>query len=138
MRKYLHTIALILLVLALFVDLVIWGAVPDLPEIGAHMVRSANTEAVLASAYIALGGPLDAAVDALHSIGTSVMTSATEPLLVQIVEQPNLAMDLTLSGQGNRALGWIQTLYWAPLVLLVAFLILWATRPKTVSLIRKR
>ncbi|MGB0135213.1 hypothetical protein [Dokdonella sp.] len=138
MRKHLHKIALFLLLLALLLDLAIWGAVPDLPEIGGHMVRSAHAEAMLASTYIALGGPLDALVGSLHGFGTHLMTTATAPLVEQIVEQPNLAMDLTLAGAGNGSLEWIRTLYWAPPILLVVFLILWATKPKVVNLIRKR
>lgn len=138
MRKHLHKIAFVLLLLAVLFDLAIWGAVPDLPEIGSHMVTSAHAEALLASTYMALGTPLDAAVGSLHGMGTNLMTAAMQPLLEQIVAEPNLAMDLTLSGSANSALGWVRTFYWAPPVLLVIFLLLWATRPKVVSLIRKR
>ena len=138
MRKHLHTIALILLVLALLVDLVIWGAVPDLPEVGSHLVKSANAEAILASTYMVIGVPLDAAIASFHGMGTSLMTAAMEPLQAQIIEQPALAMDLTFSAPANRSLGWVRTFYWAPPVLLLLFLIFWATKPKVVSLIRKR
>ncbi|MEZ5460650.1 hypothetical protein [Dokdonella sp.] len=138
MRKHLHKIAFVLFLLALFGDLVIWGAVPDLPEIGAHMVKSAHAEAILASTYIALGTPLDGLFGSLHGIGTSLMTDATEPFVEHILSEPNLAMDLTLSGSANSALGWIRTFYWAPPILLVVFLALFATKPKVVSLIRKR
>ena len=138
MRKHLHKIAFVLLLIALMIDLVIWGAVPDLPDIGGHMAKSAHAEAILASTYMAVGTPLDAAVGSFHGIGTSLMTAAMEPLREQIVAEPNLAMDLTLSGQANGALGWVRTFYWAPSILLVLFLILWATKPKVVSLIRKR
>ena len=138
MRKHLHKIALFLFLLAFLVNLMIWGAVPDLPDIGEHMVNSAHAEAILASTYIALGTPLDAVVGLLHGIGTSWMTQATTPMLEQILSEPNLAMDLTLSGSANGALGWVRTFYWAPPILLVIFLILWATKPKVVSLIRKR
>lgn len=138
MRKHLHKIAFVLFLLAFMVDLVIWGAVPDLPGIGGHLVRSAHAEAMLASTYMVVGTPLDAAVGVFHGMGTSLMTSAMEPLQAQIVAEPTLAMDLTLSGQANAALDWIRTFYWAAPILLLVFLILWATKPKVVSLIRKR
>lgn len=138
MRKHLHKLAFALFLLAVVINLAIWGAVPDLPQIGEHMTASAHAEAFLASAYMALGAPLDALVGPFHAFGTGLMTAATEPLLERILAEPNLAMDLTLSGSANSALDWIRFVYWATPVLLVIFVLLWATKPKTVSLIRKR
>lgn len=57
MRRHLHTIALILFVLVFLFDLVLWGAVPGLPDVGTSIERSAHAEAVLASLYLALGVP---------------------------------------------------------------------------------
>lgn len=138
MRKHLHTIALILFLFVFFIDLVLWGAVPTLPDVGDHIVRSANTEAVLASLYIALGTPLDAFLPALGNLGAQVMTQGLDGSFAQIVESPNLAMDLIFNASYNSTHGWIRTFYWAAPVMLVVFLILWAVKPKTVSLIRKR
>lgn len=138
MRKHLHTIALVLFLLVFFFDLVFWGAVPGIDQVGPHIERSAGNEAVLASLYMALGVPLDGFLPALGSFGAQVMTRGLEPAFAQILEAPNLAMDLILNDSFNATHGWIKTLYWAPPVLLVAFLVLWVTRPKTVSLIRKR
>ncbi|HPG95133.1 MAG TPA: hypothetical protein PLR28_11305, partial [Dokdonella sp.] len=74
MRRHLHTIALVLLVLVFLFDLVLWGAVPGLPEVGGIIERSANSEAILASIYISLGGFLDGAVAGLNSLGSAMMT----------------------------------------------------------------
>ncbi len=138
MRGHLHTIALVLVILTLLLDLTFWGAVPDLPDVGGAIKRSANSEAVLASTYIFAGGYLDSAIPALGHFGASVMSDALSPAFPQIVEQPNLAMDLILSSDFNAAHGWIKTLYWAPPILFLAYLLLWWLRPKAVKLIRTR
>ncbi len=138
MRRHLHTIALILLGLALLFDLVLWGAVPDLPEVGPQIARSANSEAILASTYMALGAYLDAAVSGLHAFGTHMMTDALSPGFARIIEEPSVAMDLILNSTFNRSHEWVKTMYWAPPVLLVVFGILFAFRPKQVKLIRTR
>lgn len=138
MRRHLHTIALVLLGLALLLDLALWGAVPDLPGVGPQIAHSAQSETMLASTYMFLGGFLDAAVGGLHAYGTQMMTDALSPGFARIMEDPNVAMDLILNADFNRSHGWVKTLYWAPPVLLVIFGILFAFRPKQVKLIRTR
>ena len=138
MRRHLHTIALALLGLTLFFDLVLWGAVPDLPEVGAKIAHSAHSEAILASTYMLLGGYLDGAVSSLHTFGLNMMTDALSPGFARIIEDPNVAMDLILNSTFNRSHGWVKTLYWASPILLVIFAILFAFRPKQVKLIRTR
>ncbi len=135
MRRHLHTIVLAFLVLALFLDCVLWGAVEGLPDVGAQIVRSAHSEAMLASAYLFLGGFLDSAVSSLHGFGTSIMTDALSPAFARIIEAPNLAMDLIFSSTFNSAHRWVKWLYWAPPFLFVLYLVLWVLRPKTVKLI---
>jgi hypothetical protein len=138
MRRFLHLIALGLFLLTLLLDLVFWGAVPDLPDVGPLIDRSASAEAILASTYIALGGFLDSAVSSLHDLGASVMTSALSDGFARIIEDPNLAMDMILSSTFNSTHRWVKVLYWAPPILFVAFLVLWVFRPKTVKLIPTR
>jgi hypothetical protein len=138
MRRYLHMIALALLLLALLLDLVFWGAVADLPDVGPLIARSAHTEAILASTYMALGGYLDSAVTSLGDLGASVMTSALSDGFARIVEDPNLAMDVILSSTFNSTHRWVKVLYFAPPILFLVFLVLWVFRPKTVKLIPTR
>ncbi|HOX73039.1 hypothetical protein [Dokdonella sp.] len=138
MRRHLHTIALVLLVLVFLFDLVLWGAVPGLPEVGGIIERSANSEAILASIYISLGGFLDGAVAGLNSLGSAMMTDGLGDGFARMIEDPSIAMDLILASTYNRTHGWIKTLYWATPVLSVTFLLLWLVRPKKVDLIRKR
>ena len=105
MRRHLHTIALILFVLVFLFDLVLWGAVPGLPDVGTSIERSAHAEAVLASLYLALGVPLDAAVGALHSLGTGIMTAGLGPGFERILAEPHVAMDLIFSSSFNATHG---------------------------------
>lgn len=138
MRGYLHIIALVLLGLTLLFDLVLWGAVPDLPEVGPLIARSAHSEAILASTYMALGGYLDAAIQAFHELGMQLMGDALSPGYARIIEDPNVAMDLVLNSNFSRGHGWVKILYWAPPILLVLYAVLFALRPKQVKLIRTR
>ena len=130
MRRHLHTIALILFVLVFLFDLVLWGTVPGLPDVGSSIERSAH--------YLALGVPLDAAVGALHSLGTGIMTAGLSPGFERILAEPHVAMDLIFSSSFNATHGLIKWLYWAAPVLLVLYVLLWIMRPKQVAFIKKR
>ena len=138
MRRRLHLVASILFVIALLFDLVVWGAVPGLPEVGAGIERSARNEALLASTYIALGSYIDRMLPALEAFGAGLMTSAIGDAFARIAENPNLAMDLILTQSFNRTHGWLKTMYWATPVLLAISALLWARKPKKVSLIGRR
>ena len=138
MRRHLHYFALALFFLAFLWDLVLWGAVPDLPEVGAMIEQSASHEAFLASLYLALGHPLDSFLPTLGTLGNSMMTSALDEGFARIIETPYLAMDVILNASYNSMHNWVKALYWAPPILLVAFAVLWATRPRTVNLVRRR
>jgi len=138
MKKRLHVIAWVLFVLVALINVVIWGAVPRIPDVGEKIRRSANTEAPLAATYIALGSWLDESVPALDAWGRSVMIQAIEPAFERIAQEPAVAMDLILSNTYNRTHSTVRTLYWAAPVLLVLAMVLWFRRPKTVSLIGRR
>jgi hypothetical protein len=69
MKRHLHVVALVLCVLSLLYDLVVWGALPRVPEVGEDIVASANREAPLAATYILLGNPIDSALAPLMTWG---------------------------------------------------------------------
>jgi hypothetical protein len=138
MRRNLHYVTLVLFLLAFLWDLVLWGAVPDLPEVGPAIEYSASNEAFLGSLYIALGQALDGFLPALAGFGASIMSGAVGEGFARMVEAPNLAMEIILGPSFNSLHAWVKLLYWASPLLLVTFLILWATRPKKVSLARHR
>lgn len=138
MRKHLHTIALVLLLLTLLFDLAVWGAVPDLKTVGPLIEESADNEAFLASMYIGAGSALDGAMPSLGAFGGAVMKDGLGEAFPAIIEAPNLAMDLIFSASYNGTHNWIKLQYWAPPVLLVLYLVLWLIRPKKVNLVGKR
>lgn len=138
MKRRLHLIALGLFVVVLLADLVMWGAVPTLPDVGVAIERSARNEALLASTYIALGSRLDAWVPMLGNAGAAMMTSAISPAFERIGEDPSVAMDLILNSSYSRAHFWLKFAYWGAPILLVLSLVLWVRKPKQVSLIRGR
>ena len=138
MRRRLHLVAIVLFVVASLFNLIVWGAVPALPDVGAAIENSARKEALLASTYITLGSHVDRFVPALGTAGAALMTSAASEAFAQIGEDPNVAMDLILTRTFNRTHGWLKTMYWATPILLALSALLWARKPKKVSLIGRR
>lgn len=138
MRKHLHNIALVLLVISIFFDLVLWGAVADLEAVGPLIEQSAHNEAFLASMYIGAGGVLDGAISSLGAFGSAVMKDGLSDAFPAMIDAPNLAMDLIFGASYNGTHGWIKLLYWAPPVLFVLYLVLWFFRPKKVILVGRR
>lgn len=138
MLKRLHLIFFVLFVVAFGFNLIVWGAVPELADVGPDIERSAGKEAMLASGYIALGRHLDSAVPALGDYGGKVMTASVGEAFPRIRQDPNLAMDLILSSRYNRTHGWLKFCYWAAPTLLVLTIVLWVRRPKKVRLIGAR
>jgi hypothetical protein len=137
MKVRLYLFALVLFAFCLFYDLVVWGSVRLLPDVGAAIADSARREAPLATAYIAIGGVLDAWVPPLGSFGASVLETAWGEGFARIREDPGVAMDLIFSSRWNVAHGWLKTMYWAAPVLLVVTLILWLRKPKPVRTLRR-
>ena len=69
MKTRLHVIAMVLFALCFLYDLVVWGSVRSLPEVGPGIADSARREAPLATAYITLGEALDSAVPFFQDYG---------------------------------------------------------------------
>ena len=138
MKRRLHLIALSLFVLSLFYDLVVWGALPQLPEVGASIVSSARREAPLATTYITLGRGLDAAVPSLQAFGTQRLDDAFGAGFERIRGDATVAMDLIFHTTWNTQHRWLKTMYWAAPVLLLLTLVSWVRRPQPVRTFGKR
>ncbi|MFI4969547.1 MAG: hypothetical protein ACHP7D_05035 [Lysobacterales bacterium] len=138
MKRRLHLIALTLFVITLFYDVVVWGALPRLPEVGASIVDSARREAPLASTYIAIGSGLDGAVPALQAFGEQRLTSAFGDGFERIRGDATVAMDLIFNRTWNSEHRWLKTMYWAAPFLLLLSLVLWVRRPKPVRVFGAR
>lgn len=136
MKRRLHLIALVLFVLTLGYDLVVWGALPRFPGIGAQIAASARHEAVLATTYMALGGPLDAAVPALQGFGERRLSAAFAEGLAE--SDAEAAMDVIFNSTWNAQHRWLKLMYWAPPLLLVLTLLLWSRKPRQVRVFSGR
>lgn len=138
MKGRLHLFALLSFVVTLLYDLVVWGAVPALDEIGPSIATSARREAPLAATYIALGAPLDRAIRPLQAFGQRRLTAAFGEGFERIREDRNVAMDLIFAMTWNDRHRWIKAMYWAPPLLLALTLVLWLRRPKQVHTLARR
>jgi len=137
MKSRLHVIALVLFVLCLLYDLVVWGSVRVLPDVGPGIAESARREAPLAATYITLGDLIDSAVPSLQAFGSDRLTDAFGEGFERIRADPTVAMDLIFGTTWNASHRWIKTMYWAAPVLLLLTLILWLRRPKAVHMVRR-
>ncbi len=138
MGSRLRWYALVVLILALLFDLVIWGAVPQLPTIGAGISASAHREAPLATTYITLGAPLDKAIPALGTFGTVYLQDAFAEGTQRLADTPTLSMELIFGESWNRAHRWLKAAYWLPPILLVVTILSWWLRSREVRLIPHR
>ncbi len=137
MKSQLHVIAMVLFAICFLYDIVIWGGVPALPKVGAGIADSAHREAPLATTYMAIGVPLDAAMPALGDYATARLTEAFEEGFDRIREDPTVAMDLIFETTWNPTHRWIKAMYWGAPVMLLITTVLWFRRPKAVHAFRR-
>jgi hypothetical protein len=138
MKRRLHLIALILFGATLLYDLVVWGALPQLPEVGPSIVDSARREAPLATIYISLGSYVDAAVPSLQAFGQQRAIDAFGEGFERIRGDSTVAMDLIFNATWNLQHRWIKTLYWAAPFFLLLAIVLWTRRPTQVRTLGRR
>lgn len=137
MKRHLHLIALIFFVVSLLYDIVIWGALPLLPDVGASIVASARREAPLAATYISIGRGLDDAFPSLQAFGAQRLAGALGDGFERIRDDPTVAMDLIFGTTWNRQHRWIKTVYWAAPFFLLLFIVSWLRRPRQVSALNR-
>ena len=138
MRAHLHWYAISLFVLVLAYDCIVWGAASRLPDVGPHLLASAQGEAPLVYMYMRVGRVIDQSVPALDSWGQQHATAALSEGFARINDDPRVAMDLVFSRTWNAPHATLKALHWTAPVLAVISLILWLRRPKKVSLIGPR
>jgi hypothetical protein len=137
MKNRLHLIALVLFAVCFLYDIVVWGGVQALPDVGPAIADSARREAPLAATYIAIGEVVDSAMPALATFGSARLTDAFSDGFERIRADPSVAMDLIFSSRWNASQSWIKCMYWATPILLLLSVILWVRRPKQVRVIRR-
>jgi len=133
-KKHLHIWFMLLFLWALGYDLIVWGAAGRLPVIGEKLRTSAQRNAMLATAYMAVGGAIDAAVPPLADWGTQHAQNALSDGFPRIKDDPNVAMDLILSQSWNSAHTTLRVMYWAAPALGVIAMVMWARRPRKIKM----
>jgi hypothetical protein len=137
MKSYLHVLAIVLFVASLLYNVIVWGGVRALPEVGTALADSAHREAPLAATYIAIGGIVDSAMPSLGAFGSARLTDALGDGFEQIRADPAVAMDVTFGTTWNAMHRWLKTMYWSTPVFLLMALVLWVRRPKQVRVLRR-
>lgn len=138
MRRHLHWWITLLFLLVLAYDLIVWGAAARLPEVGAHLLVSAQREAPLAYVYMRVGSALDEAVPALDAWGERHAEAALGEGFPRIKDDAAVAMDLIFSQTWNPHHAFLKGCHWGAPVLAVLALVFWMRRPKKVSLMGSR
>jgi hypothetical protein len=137
MKSSLHVIALVLFAICFLYDLVVWGAVSQLPDVGTGISDSARREAPLATTYIMLGSVIDSAVPSLGRFGSDRLTDAFSEGFERIRADPTVAMDLIFGTTWNGAHSWVKSMYWAAPILFVVTAILWLRKPRQVRTLKR-
>jgi len=137
MKSQLHVIAIVLFAICFLYDIVVWGGVSTLPHVGAYIADSAHREAPLATTYIAIGTPLDAALPSLGDYANARLTDGLSEGFDRIREDPTVAMDLIFGPTWNPTHRLIKAMYWGAPIMLLVSAILWVRRPKPVHAFRR-
>jgi len=137
MKNRLHVIALVLFAFCLFYDIVVWGSVYALSEVGPGIADSARREAPLATTYIVLGNIVDSWAPPLRDYGSQRLLDGFSEGFERIRADPTVAMDLIFGPSWNATHSWIKTMYWCAPLLFVITVILWMRRPRQVRSLRR-
>lgn len=138
MKRRLHVVALVLFLACLCYDVIVWGALPLLPDVGPAITMSARREAPLALTYIAIGRNIDAAVPAMQAFGARRLTDALGDGFARIRDDTTVAMDLIFNTTWNSAHRRLKVMYWATPFFLLLSVILWWRRPRPLSTLSRR
>jgi hypothetical protein len=132
MKSRLHVLALVSFAICFLYDIIVWGGVSSLPIVGPGIADSAHREAPIATAYIAIGTPLDAAVPSLGDFANARLTEGLGEGFERIRDDPTVAMDLIFDSTWNSTHRWIKAMYWGAPITLLLTVVLWFRRPKAI------
>jgi hypothetical protein len=137
MKNRLHVFALVIFAISFLYDIVVWGGVTQLPDVGPGIADSARREAPLATTYIAIGSVVDSAIPSLGAFGSAQLASAWSDGFERIRNDSTVAMDLVFGPTWNATHGWVKTMYWAAPIFFVLSVIFWVRRPKQIRVVKR-
>ena len=136
MKKNMHYLLAALFIVVLFWEMMVWGAVADIPGAGAPIRRSLARESPMVMVYVVGGEVLDRVVPALQRIGLDTAERAFSPGYERIAQDPDVASSLLFDNTWNVTHRFIKLGVWGVPTLLVLFLIAWVRRPRQVRMMR--
>ncbi|HVF35807.1 MAG TPA: hypothetical protein VND91_10835 [Candidatus Saccharimonadia bacterium] len=137
MKRNLHWLLLVALLVALAFDAIVWSAAAQMPGSGIHLYRSARREAPLTYFYMLAGRPLRA-LPPLRDYGDAYAQHALSGVADEITMKPELAMEIAHGSGSAGKLATLQWMHYAPPLLFVAWLVAYLRRPKAVHLVARR
>lgn len=133
--RHLYLYLFVLFLGTLMLDLVVWGALPELGSTGERIDVAAHREKRIAVAYIAAGTPLGEAFPPLRQTGARWLRKACgEDGLARIDAAPRVAMDIILGPTRNSSQRRLKLVYHASPWLLLLTLVAYAARPRQVRM----
>lgn len=133
MYRYLRWLLPTLLLVALFVDLALWGGIHDTPAVGPETLRSAQKEGPLALTYMHGGDWLFGALG-LSEWSQAFAQRRVGTAYADVQAVPEAAMDILI---GSMSLP-VRSCHNGAPVLLLAWLLAWWLRPKQIQTIRRK
>lgn len=133
MNRKLRWAAVVLLMLALLWDLALWGGIASTPEVAPAALRSAGKEAPMALGYMHAGRLLVGGVGA-DGFAQRLASRRVGHAYPAVQSRPEAAMDILLAAMPAVT----RAAHSAPPVLLLAWALLWALRPRQVQTLRRR
>jgi hypothetical protein len=137
MKRYLHWIALLLLLATLGFDAWFWGGAARMPDVGPILRDNANRQAMLTATYMGIGDVVGM-VGSLRDSSNRYAAEALAPIGETLRKEPMLAVDRALAGPGGSGHTLMRILHPLPPVFLLLWIIGLLIRPKTVHLVGSR
>lgn len=137
MKRNLHWLLMGAMLLALAFDAIVWSAAAQMPGAGVPLYRSARREAPLTYFYMTAGRPLRA-IAPLRDYGDAQAHAAFTTAAGEIGLKPELAMEIAHGRARSSGQATLQWMHYAPPVLLIAWLVAYLRRPRSVHLVARR
>lgn len=137
MKRHLHFVLLVALLLTFAFDALVWASATTLTPGGRDLHVRAKREAPLTYLYMVAGTPLRA-IRPLADYGEAYAREAFAPIAAELEQKPELAMELAHGRSANPRHSTLMLAHYAPVVLLVAWTLAFWRRPRAVHLVGRR
>lgn len=137
MKRHLHLVLLVALLLTFVFNALVWAAATTLTPGGRDLRVGAKREAPLTYLYMVAGTPL-LAIGPLADYGDAWARDAFAPIAAELEQKPEIAMELAHRRTANPRHSTLMLAHYAPLVLLAAWVLAFWRRSRAVHLVGRR